>query len=45
VTYCHTDAIGSVRMITDASGAVLARYDYHPFGLALDQVPPPPVEQ
>src|SRR5688572_3698532 len=43
VTYYHTDAIGSVRMITDASGAVLARYDYQPFGLALD-VPPPPVE-
>jgi len=45
VTYYHTDAIGSVRMVTDANGAVLARYDYQPFGLALDQVPPPPVEQ
>jgi RHS repeat-associated protein len=32
VVYFHTDAIGSVRMITDPSGAVLARYDYTPFG-------------
>ena len=32
VVYFHTDAIGSVRMITDASGTVLARYDYTPFG-------------
>jgi RHS repeat-associated protein len=45
VTYYHTDAIGSVRMITDASGAVLARYDYQPFGLPLDQNPPPPPER
>jgi RHS repeat-associated protein len=32
VIYYHTDAIGSVRMITDSSGTVLARYDYTPFG-------------
>ena len=32
VTYYHTDAIGSVRMITDANGQVVARYDYFPFG-------------
>ena len=32
VTYYHTDAIGSVRMITDASGQVLERHDYLPFG-------------
>ena len=32
VVYYHTDAIGSVRMITDPSGTVLARYDYTPFG-------------
>jgi RHS repeat-associated protein len=32
VTYYHTDAIGSVRMITNASQQVVARYDYWPFG-------------
>src|SRR5438132_10974566 len=32
VTYYHTDAIGSVRMITDATGQVLQRHDYLPFG-------------
>ena len=32
VVYYHTDAIGSVRMTTDASGQVLQRYDYLPFG-------------
>jgi RHS repeat-associated protein len=45
VVYYHTDAIGSVRMVTDAAGQVVARYDYQPFGLALDQTPPPPVER
>jgi RHS repeat-associated protein len=39
VIYYHTDAIGSVRMITDASGQVIARYDYLPFGEAW--TPPP----
>ena len=32
VTYYHTDAIGSVRVITDTTGQVIARYDYLPFG-------------
>lgn len=32
VVYFHTDAIGSVRVVTDATGAVIARYDYLPFG-------------
>ena len=32
VIYYHTDAIGSVRMTTDASGQVIERYDYGPFG-------------
>src|SRR5688572_30300310 len=32
ISYFHTDAIGSVRMITNAAGAVVARYDYLPFG-------------
>ena len=32
VIYYHTDAIGSVRMITDENGQVVARYDYLSFG-------------
>jgi RHS repeat-associated protein len=32
MSYYHTDAIGSVRMVTDANQAELARYDYLPFG-------------
>src|SRR6266545_2399654 len=32
VLYYHTDAIGSVRMITDANAQVVARYDFLPFG-------------
>ena len=32
VIYYKTDAVGSVRMITDANGQVLQRYDYLPFG-------------
>lgn len=39
VVYYHTDAIGSVRMITDENGQVVARYDYLPFGEPW--VPPP----
>lgn len=32
VTYYHSDAIGSIRMITDANGQVIERHDYMPFG-------------
>ena len=32
VRYYTTDAVGSVRMVTDSGGAVIARYDYRPFG-------------
>jgi len=32
VTYYHTDAIGSIRMVTDANGQVIERHDYLPFG-------------
>jgi RHS repeat-associated protein len=32
VTYMHTDGIGSVRMLTNESAQVIARYDYAPFG-------------
>jgi RHS repeat-associated protein len=44
VVYYHTDAIGSVRAITDATGAVIGRYDYLPFGELWPSVPPPPTE-
>ena len=42
VTYYHTDAIGSVRMTTDASGQVLQRHDYLPFGEEWPATPPQP---
>ena len=32
VRYYHSDAIGTVRVITDDTGTVQARYDYLPFG-------------
>ena len=32
VSYYHTDAIGSVRAITDAAGATVIRHDYFAFG-------------
>lgn len=32
ILYYTTDAVGSVRMVTDSGGAVVARYDYRPFG-------------
>jgi len=39
VTYYHADAIGSIRMITDANGQVIERHDYLPFG---EEWQPPP---
>ena len=38
VVYYHHDAIGSVRVVTDASGNVLRRHDFTPFGV---EWPPP----
>lgn len=32
VRYYHLDALGSVRAISDASGAIVERHDYLPFG-------------
>jgi RHS repeat-associated protein len=32
VEYYHTDALGSVRVVTDQSGALVRRHDYFPFG-------------
>ncbi len=45
VVYYHTDAIGSVRAVTDDTGAVIARYDYLPFGERWDPAPSPDVRQ
>jgi RHS repeat-associated protein len=45
VVYYHTDAIGSVRMTTDAGGAVIARHDFRPFGEAWDPPPTPDPRQ
>jgi RHS repeat-associated protein len=30
---CHPDPQGTSRLLTDASGAIIARFDYDPFGL------------
>ncbi len=32
VEYYHLDALGSVRAVTNASGAVIVRHDYEPYG-------------
>jgi RHS repeat-associated protein len=37
VVYYHTDAIGSVRAMTDETGVVIHRYDFLPFGEAWDE--------
>lgn len=37
VEYYHVDALGSVRAVTDASGAVVTRHDFAPFG---EEIPP-----
>ena len=44
VVYYHTDAIGSVRAITDSTGAEIARYDYLPFGELWPASPPAPAD-
>src|SRR5688500_18821767 len=44
VVYFHTDAIGSVPAVTDNSGALIARWDYLPFGELWPAVPPYPAE-
>jgi RHS repeat-associated protein len=38
IEYYHLDALGSVRGVTDQTGAVIERHDYLPFG---DEVNPP----
>jgi RHS repeat-associated protein len=43
VRYYHTDAIGSVRAITDEAGQLVARYDFLPFGEEYPATPGPHV--
>ena len=38
IEYYHLDALGSVRAVTDQSGAVIERHDYLPFG---EEIGPP----
>jgi RHS repeat-associated protein len=45
VIYFHTDAVGSVRMTTDANGQVLQRYDYLPFGEPWPATPAQPEDR
>ncbi len=37
VEYYHLDALGSVRAVTDASGAIVVRHDYEPYGVEWNQ--------
>jgi len=38
-SYYHLDALGSVRAITDAAGAVVERHDFRPFGADTEPLP------
>ena len=42
VEYYHLDALGSVRVVTDASGQVVRRHDFGPFGEEVAAVHPNP---
>jgi RHS repeat-associated protein len=39
IEYHHVDALGSIRAVTNASGAVVRRHDYFPFGEAVGVEP------
>jgi RHS repeat-associated protein len=39
VVYYHSDAIGSVRMVTGVEGVVIERHDFRPFGEELTSAP------
>ena len=41
VEYDDTDALGSIRIVTDAQGQVVARHDFLPFGEELNPQTPP----
>jgi len=45
VRYYHTDALGSVRAVTDAAGQVVARHDYFPFGDEPASAPDPAAQR
>jgi len=42
VEYYHTDALGSVRAVTNQQGQVIRRHDFLPFGEELQATVPPP---
>ena len=42
VEYYHTDALGSVRAVTNQQGQVIRRHDFLPFGEELQPTAPPP---
>ena len=42
VEYYHTDALGSVRAVTNQQGQVIRRHDFMPFGEELQATVPPP---
>ncbi len=42
VEYYHTDALGSVRAVTNQQGQVIRRHDFLPFGEELQPTVPPP---
>jgi RHS repeat-associated protein len=42
VEYYDSDAVGSIRMVTDAQGQVVARHDFLPFGEELNPQHEPP---
>ncbi|MEA4882708.1 MAG: hypothetical protein VB144_03420 [Clostridia bacterium] len=38
--FLHTDMLGSIRVVTDSAGQVVARFDYEPFGLVIEESGP-----
>ena len=38
--FLHTDMLGSIRAVTDSAGQVVARFDYEPFGLLIEESSP-----
>ena len=43
--YYHTDALGSVRAVTNQQGQVISRHDFMPFGEEVAPVTPPTEKQ
>ena len=38
--FLHTDMLGSIKAVTDSTGQVVARFDYEPFGLLIEESSP-----